>query len=344
MYEGEYLNGKKEGKGIKYDKEGNVLFKGEFKNNIMWNGISKVYKIKKKKNFIGNFSNNTNYDHHYLNNYNFNPRITYENYLKYEGEYLNGKKTGKGKDYDYEGNLIFEGEYKNGLKNGKGIYYELGYLLFEGEFKDGIRNGKGKYYFYGHLKYEGDYFNGFVNGKGKEYDIFNGKMIYEGEFKDGEKNGKGELFDYGKNIVFKGEFINNKKYNGTEIETKNNIQFISKYILGKKNEYAKLKIYINKKLIFEGQCLNGIKAGKGKEYDNKGNLIFSGEYLNGKRNGKGKEYNLDGYFEGEFKNGKKWNGIGYNRKGEIEYNIIDGNGTIKEYNSRNLIYEGECLN
>ena len=29
--------------------------------------------------------------------------------LRFEGEYLNGKKTGKVKEYDDNGNLIFEG-------------------------------------------------------------------------------------------------------------------------------------------------------------------------------------------------------------------------------------------
>ena len=45
--------------------------------------------------------------------------------------------------------------------------------------------------------------------------------------------------------------------------------------------------------------------GKGKEYDNDGDLMFEGEYLNGKRNGKGKEFNYDGnlIFEGEYLNG-----------------------------------------
>ena len=47
--------------------------------------------------------------------------------------------------------------------------------------------------------------------------------------------------------------------------------------------------------------------GKGKEYNNDGNLIFEGEYLNGERNGKGKEYNNDGelIYEGEYLKGKR---------------------------------------
>ena len=41
-------------------------------------------------------------------------------------------------------------------------------------------------------------------------------------------------------------------------------------------------------LIIEGEYLNGIINGKGKEYNYNDELIFEGEYLNGIRNGKGK--------------------------------------------------------
>ena len=52
---------------------------------------------------------------------------------------------------------------------------------------------------------------------------------------------------------------------------------------------VKLKsIYM--KLIFEGEYLNGLRNGKGKEYNNEGNKVFEGEYLYWLRNGKGKEY------------------------------------------------------
>ena len=32
-------------------------------------------------------------------------------YKKFEGEYLNGKRNGKGKEYDNKGSVIYEGEY-----------------------------------------------------------------------------------------------------------------------------------------------------------------------------------------------------------------------------------------
>ena len=97
----------------------------------------------------------------------------------FEGEYLNGERNGKGKEYNYDGKLYFEGEYLNGKRwNGKfinengNIIYELnnthenakeyddGKLIFEGEYLYGNRNGKGKEYFDGKLRFEGEYLNG----------------------------------------------------------------------------------------------------------------------------------------------------------------------------------------
>ena len=80
-------------------------------------------------------------------------------------------------------------------------------------------------------------------------------------------------------------------------------QYFQKILLSSLNERTKLDlIKYNKHL----QNLMDIKLinyklykvnyivyetrGKGKEYNEYGELIFEGEYLNGKRNGKGKEY------------------------------------------------------
>ena len=112
----------------------------------------------------------------------------YSDVLRFEGEYLNGKRNGKGKEYNFCGSLLFEGEYLNGLKNGKGKeYHDNGKLKFEGEYLNGKRNGKGKdYYWDGELMFEGEFLNGKRNGKGKEYD-HDGNLIFEGEYLDGAK-------------------------------------------------------------------------------------------------------------------------------------------------------------
>ena len=50
-------------------------------------------------------------------------------------------------------------------------------------------------------------------------------------------------------------------------------------------------------------------------------------------------------FEGTYLYNKKWNGKGYDSNGNILYELINGNGKVKEYyDSGKLIFEGEYLN
>ena len=39
--------------------------------------------------------------------------------MEFEGEYKNGERNGKGKEYFKDGKLEFEDEYLNGERNGK---------------------------------------------------------------------------------------------------------------------------------------------------------------------------------------------------------------------------------
>ena len=56
--------------------------------------------------------------------------------MEYEGEYSNGKKHGKGKEY--VGKLQYEGEFLNGKRHGRGkIYNNKGEIIFDGEFSNG---------------------------------------------------------------------------------------------------------------------------------------------------------------------------------------------------------------
>ena len=76
-----------------------------------------------------------------------------------EGEYKNGKKDGKIKDYNEKGELIFEGEYLYDWKI-KGKEYTNGILEYDGDYLfDKKWNGK-KYDKEGNILYE------LINGKG----------------------------------------------------------------------------------------------------------------------------------------------------------------------------------
>ena len=74
--------------------------------------------------------------------------------LIFESEYINGKKNGKGKEYDYSGRLGFECEYLDDKKwNGK-CYDSFNNILYE------LKQGKGsikEYNRYGKLRFEGEY-------------------------------------------------------------------------------------------------------------------------------------------------------------------------------------------
>jgi len=190
--------------------------------------------------------------------------INAKDYKRESEIYREGKRNGKGKEFDkLDNKILFEGEYLNGKRNGKGkeYYKENGKLKFEGKYLNGKRNEKGKEYYYnGQLKFEGEYLYGKRwNGKG-----YNKEGKINLEIKEGIGNGK-EYFYKSGNLEFEGEYLNGEKN-------------------GKGKEYYKE----NGKLKFEGEYLNGKRNGKGKEYYYDGKLKFEGHYLNGKRwNGKG---------------------------------------------------------
>ena len=107
-----------------------------------------------------------------------------------------------------------------------------------------------------------------------------------------------------------------------------NCSYIINYIFSFINDRTKLKlIKSNKQLqkIIDISIINySIFSGKYRIIEEKGDgieynifndeIIFEGEYLNGKKNGIGIEYHNNGKikFNGEYKEGKKWNGKAYN--------------------------------
>ena len=170
LFEGEYKNGKRNGSGIEYHEYwSSILFKGEYKNGKR-NGKGKEYQIYGKKRFEGEYFNGkkwngfgNRYDisksYEIKNGKGYVKESNYDDNLFYEGEYLNGERHGKGKEYD-ENITFFEGEYLHG-KKWNGISYNF-YCQEVGELK----NGKGDKIFDLYeckgevFKYIGQYLNG----------------------------------------------------------------------------------------------------------------------------------------------------------------------------------------
>ena len=182
----------------------------------------------------------------------------------------------------------FECEYLNGKRNGKGKEYFQNHLLFEGEYLNGKRNGLGKLYYLTQI-----YGSKIEDSK----EINEDKLIFEGEFFYGEKL-RGKSYQNGR-LEYEGEFLFNRKWNGKEYDEKGNVIYELKKGNGKVIEY-----FPNGILYFIGEYLNGEKNGMGKEYDErKCFLICDGNFVNGERKGMAKVYDsYDGrkLFEGDY--------------------------------------------
>ena len=109
VFEGEYINKKKNGIGLEYFG-GKIIFRGNYKNN--------------KRNGKG-------------------IEYTENNKISFEGFFMNGKRNGKGKEYE-NGHLKFEGEYLNGkIWNGKEFIFDTyDNLIYEVEYLNGEQKTK----------------------------------------------------------------------------------------------------------------------------------------------------------------------------------------------------------
>ena len=201
FFEGEYENGLRNGKGKEIGYERNILFEGEYLNGKRWKG-----KIKEYENDIINY---LIFEGDLMNGKKNGKGKEYEfKKLKFEGEYLNGKRNGIGKEYDYDQKLKFEGEYVEGTKHGKGIeYYNNGKIQYEGKYLFGERYEYGKEYFKnGKLLFEGE-FKGIIQWTGKGYDPKKNEIAYE--IKDG--NGYMKCYDpYSGKLYEEGNYLNGK--------------------------------------------------------------------------------------------------------------------------------------
>ena len=91
------------------------------------------------------------------------------------------------KEYDYFGKLIFSGEYLDGERNGKGKEYLIitNTSSIQNTYKSLIEGKRNI------IKFIGEYLNGKRNGKGNEY-YENRKLKFEGEYLNGKRNEKGK--------------------------------------------------------------------------------------------------------------------------------------------------------
>ena len=265
-YIGENKDGKREGKGKMYYKNGDLMYEGDFINDKMEG----------------------------------NGKYIYEDGIYYIGQFKNTKKTGKGKFYNKNGDLMYEGDFIDDKieGNGKCIYENGNYYI--GQFKEGKRHGKGKmYYKNGELSYEGDYTNDIEEGNGKY--IFEDGSYYIGQVKNELAHGKGTSYYKNGNIKYEGDFVNGIIEGSGKYIYDNGNYYIGQFKKGKRHGKG-IQYYKNGQLMIEanwiddypegdGKFINeegwtyivpfkkGLMHGKGKIYDNNGKLVYEGDFV-----------------------------------------------------------------
>jgi hypothetical protein len=105
------------------------------------------------------------------------------NQYRYEGDFRNGLKAGKGICL-YRNGSRYEGDYKSNLKEGKGVISYVNGDRYEGDFINDKFEGKGVIYYVNGNRYEGDFINDKLEGKGVVFRASDG-CYFEKEYKDG---------------------------------------------------------------------------------------------------------------------------------------------------------------
>ena len=165
------------GKGLRYNREINHIYKGDFLNGLR-HGNGKDYRDN----------------------------------IKYEGEFIKDKKCGKGKIL-FDSGDTYEGEFNENKFNGYGHYiWAKNKHEYKGNYLNGKFNGEGFYKWGENEYYNGEYVNGIKEGEG-ELSFKNGQKFFV-NFTNGKPNGVGVFQDQDGNRC-EVEFINgkiNKKY------------------------------------------------------------------------------------------------------------------------------------
>ena len=122
-YEGDVVQGKKEGKGILKFRDG-TIYDGEFKDDVFHgNGILKYNNGRK---YEGNFKEGK---------MDGSGKFIWEDGKTYVGSYVNDKKEGQGK-LIYNSDKYYEGSWVNNKQHGEGTLYLNGKVL-KGQFRFG---------------------------------------------------------------------------------------------------------------------------------------------------------------------------------------------------------------
>mgnify|MGYP002624148171 FL=1 len=194
-YDGEFVNGKKEGEGKLIYMNGNK-YEGSFARGRQ-NGKGKLTQI-----------DGDTYEGEWKDGKTNGQGTRYHNNGdKYVGNHLNNLRNGKGY-YLFANGDSYEGNWVNGIASGRGILRFKNGDIYDGEFKNNNMFGKGTFTKKNGDVLIGEFINGLINGKGRFENALGEKYI--GEFLSGKKHGVGKLYNKEGKLIQAGNWKNDK--------------------------------------------------------------------------------------------------------------------------------------
>ncbi|GHU12595.1 hypothetical protein FACS189449_06550 [Alphaproteobacteria bacterium] len=224
---------------------------------------------------------------------------------KYTGDYVDGRRQGKGKQTYNEKNdewVSYDGEWDNDRWHGNGTLIFRNGEKYTGNFVTGEMCGTGKYTFskkgiftFSDGKIDLTHIKALAPSNRELQDAFGKEGIcYCGEWIDGKMNGYGALEDKDGNVLFEGTWKNDTAYRGKYDQRTRTGQGTAVYLA----KDCKYTTYTGNWLAEKWHGMGTLKFVNGDEY--------TGYFANGEMQGHGiYSYSDDRTFEGEWLAGKK---------------------------------------
>jgi hypothetical protein len=258
---------------------------------------------------------------------------------KYTGNWVNAQRNGMG-TLVWKSGDVYTGNWVNDQRDGQGTLVWKSGVIYAGNWKNNQRTGLGEFKYADGKVYKGNFSNGVLEGQGtmtyknkkkfegiwKENNAFSGTGFYE--YTDGSYEGK--LVNGKRDGIGVFYFLDGKKGTYTWVNGKSD-EFQKAFLLYKKNEIEKelasdLVVAKSRKVgrCTSGDCENGtgiseIDDQNGYYSPSERNPIISTTFFFDKKKS-----------EGQWKNGKLFNGTGY---------LFDA--VIKDNEIKKTLYYGE---
>ena len=315
LYEGEYLDDKKDGFGVTFFKSGKISYAGSYRDGkkngfgiefrAVDGGITIADFCEGERDFVfAKFDKNRSlvYAGSRYGDKTGGISINPDNGEIFIAKSRNGEQLQRGTLISADGVLLYSGDYKNGSKDGEGTLFNAdGSIKYKGEFRRSLYSGSGMLKYENGNVYTGEFLSGMPSGRG-ELKNSSGETIYTGGWKKGLYNGDGRLYN-DDGSYSDGKFTNGQARGKVTVYDENGMINYSGTVLNNKPDGSGI-CYQNGVKVYDGQLSEGVRSGTGRLCQN-GECVYMGTFENDSFSGFGISYeNGREIYFGMWSNGK----------------------------------------